>query len=406
MAQVTGQRTTSQAATESRAVRRVDSDIALLEPNIGPLITLMMRMQKRRAIDATKHEWYEDDYTARWAQNGTATVASNTSSTTITVTDGTIFTAGDMFCVPKSSSSTTAPEVCRVTAVTSNTITIVRAIGGVGLDTIVPNAPLRLIGSAFEEGGLPGAMKSTAPAQKYNYTQIFRTFVDFSKTNTAIKQYGTNGSDRQRELKKKLKEHKIGMASSMMWGVRSEDLTGGPTSKPVRTMGGLNYFVQTNVVDAGNGGTLNRKAFESFSRTTFRYGNKKKLLLAAPMICSAINAWGNSWLQVRPQEEKLGVQIQSIYTAHGQFMLVNDWMLEDGFAGLNGFGNVAFALDMDEVEYRYLSNNGENRDTHLNENIIRDGRDSYVDEYLTECSLKVGMEKFHSKLINVTDYME
>jgi hypothetical protein len=81
-------------------------------------------------------------------------------------------------------------------------------------------------------------MKSTAPAQKYNYTQIFRTFVDFSKTNTAIKQYGANGSDRQRELKKKLKEHKIGMAAAMMWGTRSEDLTGGPTSKPVRTMGG------------------------------------------------------------------------------------------------------------------------------------------------------------------------
>lgn len=399
-----GQRTTANAASESRAVRRVDENIALLEPNIAPLITLMNKMKRRKSIDQTKTEWLEDDYAARWAQNGTATVASNAGSTTITVTDASAFVPGNLFVVPKSTTSLVVPEVIRVVTVNTgtNVITVARAVGGVGLDTISANAAFRLIGSAYEEGGLPPNMKSTAPVTKFNYTQIFKTVIDYSKTGCAINQYGVSGSDRDREQKKKLKEHKEGMNADMLWGVKSEDLTGGPTGKPLRTMGGINQFLTSNIYDMN--GTLNRKSWEAFSRMTFRYGSKSKLLLAAPLISSAFNEWGNSWLSISKGETVLGVQIRKIITAHGEFMLVNDWMLEDSFAQ-TGFGHVAFALDMDEIEYRPLSNNGENRDTHIREDIIKDGRDSYTDEILTECSMKVGQEKYHSKLINVTDYI-
>jgi hypothetical protein len=405
MAQVAGIRTTSQAATETRAVRRVDSDIALLEPNTGPLLTFMHKMNKRKPIDQTKREWFQDDYVARWAVNSTATVASNTGSTTITVADGTLFVVGQLFCVPKAPGSfTTVPEVCRVTAISGNVLTIARQVGGTGLDTIAASAPLRIIGTAYEEGAAIGAMKSTAPTPVYNYTQIFRSVIDYTKTNAAIRQYGIDGSDRKREQKKKLREHKIDIAGALMWGLRSEDLSGGPTGKPIRTMGGFNYFVSTNTQDGGS--VLNRKTFETFSRMSFRYGARKKILLAAPLICSAINAWGNSWLRVTPGETKLGVKIQTVETAHGTWALVNDWMLEDGVSGNNGFGHVAFGVDIDECEYNYLSNNGESRDTHFMENVVKDGRDSYVDEYLTECTAKFGQEKYHSKLYNVTDYME
>lgn len=398
---VVGQRTTQQARNETREVRRVDERIALLEPNVGALITFLNRMKKRTPINATKREWFEDDYAARWDQ-ATVQVASNTASTTVTVTDGTKFVVGQMIAVPKAATVTAVPEVLRVTSISSNTLTVIRAVGGVGIDTILANAPLRLIGTSKEEGSLIGTMKSTSPVPKSNYTQIFETVIDFTKTNVAIKQYGAAGSDREREIEKKLKEHKIDMNAAFLWGVPSESMTGGPNGRPIRTMGGLNYYITTNITDVG--GTLSYKTFNSFSRQAFRYGSAEKILLASPLVIEALNTWGHNFLQVRPGETKLGVRIQEVEMAHGTWILVKDWMLEDGVAGLNGFGNVAFSLDMDQIEYSPLNNNGENRDTRLVRDVVQDGRDSYVDQILTECTLKVGMEKYHAKLINVTDY--
>ena len=402
MPQVIGERTTAQAAAESRAVRQVGDKIALLEPNTGPLLTLMTRMNRKDKAFQTKVEWIEDDYVARWDQNSATTLNNNTNSTAMTVTDGSKFVAGQMFVVPKVNNSTAAPEVVRVLSVAGNALTLFRAVGGVGLDTIPGNAPLRLIGTAYEEGAPVPNMKSTAPVTNFNYTQIFRNALDFSKTNAAIKQYGIDGSDRTREQNKKMKEHKIDIAGALYWGVRSESLTGGPTGKPIRTMGGVNSFITTNIFDVN--GVLDWKGFETFSRMTFRYGSRTKLLFAAPKYCSAINTWGHNFLHVSPGETKLGVKIQTIETAHGTFKLVNDWMLEDNYPGNNGFGHVAFALDMDEIVYKPLSNNGINRDTQFLENIVRDGRDAFIDEYLTETTMEVHQEKYHAKMVNMTDY--
>lgn len=405
MPQLAGIRTTAQLAAEARAVRRVDEGIALLEPNITPLITLMNKMKRRRGVDATKVEWLEDDYVARWASNGAATIANTTASTTITVTDGTIFVMGDQFVVPKAKSSfATPPEVVRVVSRSGDVLTVVRGVGGSTVDTIDAGAALRLIGSAHEEGGPIGVQKAVAPVTKFNYMQIFRTVIDHSKTAVAVKAYGAPGGERKREHAKKLKEHKIFMNSAFLWGKKSEALTGGPTGKPIRTLDGLNTVIETNVMDAG--GTLTRKNFEQFSRMAFRYGSSEKLLVGAPIFKSALNEWGNNFLMVKPEEKVYGVKITRVETGHGTWLIANDWMLEDGVAGKEGFGHVAFSIDLDQLEYLYLSGNGENRDTHINEDVVLDGRDAYVDEILTECSLKIGMEKFHAKMFNITDWQQ
>src|SRR5215204_3949398 len=109
MAQIVGQRTTAQAAAEARAVRDVGDKIAMLEPDVAPLVTLMTRLGKKRSTFATKVEWYEDDFAARWDQNGAATVNANTGSVTVTVTDGTKFVVGQLFVVPTAVTATVAP---------------------------------------------------------------------------------------------------------------------------------------------------------------------------------------------------------------------------------------------------------------------------------------------------------
>lgn len=404
MPNVLGQRTTYQADTETRIVRQVNDEIAMLEPDTAPLVTLLMRLKKRLPVKSARWEWFEDDYVARWGANGAATVANNTNSTTITVADGTIFVAGDLFVVPKDITITGvnpgAPEIIRVTSVNVNALTVIRDVGGAGVDTIAASAPLRLIGNAYEEGGAIPTAKTTAPTKKITYTQIFRTTCEFSKTAIATQVYGAPNGDRAREHKKKLKEHKILLNSALLFGRASENMTGGPTGKPIRTTMGLLSAITSNVTDAQ--GSLTRKAFEAFSRQAFRYGNNTKLLLAAPIVKSAINEWARDFLMVKPGETKYGVKIQQVETAHGTWLLTNDWMLES--SGNYGFGNMAFSVDVDQLKYLYLNNNGQNRDTKITEDKVQDGSDKIVDEILTEGGFAVMMERYHARLWNVTDY--
>lgn len=406
MANVLGQRTTYQADTETRIVRQVNDEIGMLEPEIAPLITLLMRLKKRVPAKSPRWEWFEDDYVARWAANSASAVANNPGSTTVTVADASLFVAGDLFVVPKDITvagvNPAAAELVRVVSVNAGTgaLTVIRDVGGAGIDTIAANAPLRLVGNAYEEGGAIPTAKTTAPSKLITYTQIFRTTCEFSRTAIATQVYGAPSGDRAREHKKKLKEHKILLNSALLFGRASENMSGGPTGKPIRTTQGLLSRITTNVTDAQ--GTLNRKTFEAFSRQAFRYGQSTKLLLAAPIVKSAINEWAREFLMVKPGESRYGVKISQVETAHGTWLLTNDWMLES--VGNYGYGSMAFSLDVDQLRYLYLNNNGEDRDTKLTENKVQDGSDRIVDEILTEGGFAIMQEKYHARLWNVTDY--
>lgn len=403
MAQIIGVRDTRQSITnENVLVRQVNEDIVLLEPNETPLVTFTIKLKKRKDVKTPRYEWLEDDYVARWAQNGTDTVNANSGSVTLTVTDGTLFVAGDLILIPVANTSSNDPEIVRVTAVATNTLTIVRGVGGSTIRSIDANAALRLLGSASEEGAAPPSAKTTTKATKITYTEIFRTAVNISKTQAASQLYGSPNGERKSEHKKKLVEHKQKLNAQALFGVASESLTGGPSGAPIRTTMGLNSVITSNKTDAN--ASLTRKTFETFSRSVFRYGSSQKLLLAAPVIISAIHDWGNSFLMVKPTEKVFGVDINRVQTGHGDFLLARDWMLEDGVAGKNGFSGTAFAIDVDSLGYVYLNNNGENRDTRILMDVIKDGRDAYVDEILTEGGFWFRHEKKFGKLFNATDY--
>jgi hypothetical protein len=403
MAQKVGSRTTSQSITaENTLVRNVGEELVLLEPNGSPLLTFVMRMKKRKSVFSPRYEWLEDDYVARWAQNSSATVAANAASVTVTVTDGTLFVAGDLFTVPQAISSSLAPELIRVVSIAGDVLTVVRAQAGTTVRAINDGDAIRILGSAHEEGTTPPPAKSTTIATKTTFTQIFRTTIDLSGTQMASRQYGSPGGDRKRLHKKKLVEHKQKMNSTALFSTAGEALTGGPNGNPIRFTMGLNSRVTSNVTDAG--GTLTRKTYEAFAQSAFRYGKQTKLLLSAPRIISAVHDWGNSFLMVKPNEKVFGVDVNRVVTGHGEFLLVRDWMLEDGVSGGNGFSGIAFSVDLDDTGYIYLNENGQNRDTSIRRDVVKDGRDGVVDEILTEGGYWFRHEKKFAKMFNVSDY--
>ena len=402
MAQIIGNRTTKQVIDEQRIVRSVRPEIEYLDPDETPLVTFLSRLRGRKQSTFNpEFEWFESDYCARWATMGTSTVFSASASTLVTVLDGTVFIAGDLFIVPKVETSSAAPELIRVTAVSGNTLTVVRNVGGTGVDTIYPSTLLRLVGSAAEENGAFPSVKTTSPVRKYNYTQIIRTATDYSGTLLATKNYG--GSERTRVHREKLVEHKEKLNATLLFGQRSYDASGGPNGKPIRTSDGLNNVISTNITDIG--GILTPKKLDNFFQQGFRYGRKKKLFMVAPKIRSAVNAWATNFLNIRPSEERYGVKITTIETPYGDAMMVHDWMLETPSGGSYGFQGWGFLIDLDHINYKYLSANGTNRDTEIIRDAVKDGADGLKDEIRTECGFEIRMEKFHAKMFNVTDYM-
>jgi len=403
MANQTGVRTTTQYTTETRNVRDVHDKIMLYDPSAAPLITLLNRVKRRKAVKTTHHEWFERDYCAQWTTSAAAASALTT-ATTLTVTDGTLFNAGSMFVAPKAVTSSSAPELMRVTAVTGNVLTIVRDVGGAGVDTIASGDSLRIVGSAHEENGaLPTAMASV-PSAHSTYLQIVRTTTNYSNTAIATNVYGAPGSDRDLQHYMDMVEHKKKLNSILLWGRASQDTTGGPSGYPIRTTMGLRSIISTNVTDAS--GMLTRKKFSTFARSAFRYGEKEKILLCSPLIKEAITAWGTNFLKVSPGEDTFGVNIMKVETAFGVFAMVNDWMLEDGVTGKNGFGSLAFSIDLDMITYLYLQNNGVNRDTKVELDVVKDGSDGKRDQIISESGFRIMLENRHAMLYDVTDYMQ
>lgn len=407
MAQFTGVRTTYQTDTpENRIVRRVDDDLSLLEPNEGPLITLLLQLKKRSSTDTPRLEWYEDDYVARWVNmSATAMIAGDT--TMILATAGMVV-AGDVLAVPGAVTSNAVPELVRVVSNASGdgvTWVVSRGFAGTTAGAIAANAPLRILGSAYQENDPFPNSKVRRPDQKLSYTQIFRTSCQFSKTQVATRTYNAPGGERQREHKKKLKEHKIAMNSSFLFGKASETMDYAGTGRPLRTTMGINSVISANGTAVDAGGALTYLTFEEFSRRAFRYGKNTKLLLCAPILKSAITFWGFSKLLISPGETRLGVNIQKVITAHGTWLLTNDWMLENSALGsTTGFGGMGFSIDLDQLDMRYLNANGENRNTHIIENAVKDGRDGYMDEILTEAGLVIKQPLYHTKLYNITSF--
>ena len=399
MAQINSVVTTSHIVnSQTRHVRDVSKDIYMLYPNVGTLLTFLSdpRLQRKSPTKQAKFEWFEDDMTARWAANGTVTVANTTASTTITVTDGTLWVAGDLGYVPQAVGTSTAGEIFRVTAVSSNELTVVRGINSVVL-TINAGDAISLLGPAYEENSSRPSPKVTIPTAKYGYTQIFRHSFAFSRTQMKTETYGAPNGEFNRTKLKRFQEHKRDINRAFLWGHATQSFTGGPSGYPIRTTAGLNSVISTNVVDGGT--TLTKSKWEEFLRTSFAYGDAEtKLLFASPKVVSAINSWAQGYLHITPQDTTYGLKILNIESNHGRLMLVRDQMLEDPSASSTyGFGAWAFVVNPEDIESRVID------DTKYVEYDQEDqnGVDGMVGEYISELGLMIRNEKHHAKLYNV-----
>jgi hypothetical protein len=281
----------------------VVDELLLLNPHQTPLLNLLGFAD---AVTQTSHQWFEDEMINDETKvNGAITNV----ATSLVVVDGSIFRANDVIKV--------GDELLKVTAVASNTLTVVRAYAGTVASAISDQAKVEFQFSEGVEGADARAARYKARAQKSNKTQIFDDTVQLSGTAQAVTQYGISDLYEYEKQKKQL-ELALQLEKALINGVSYE-------SGNVRQMAGVRSFIQSNVTDAAAGAVsatlLNDSLQAIYEKGGFASGGNFKIMVPAKQK-RAISAIDNNKLYITQAENSRGQVVDQFVSDFGQFEIV------------------------------------------------------------------------------------
>ena len=360
----------------NRIVVDMAQEIAFLEPSATPLIVLTKKMNTASVMNP-KFEWMDNNLEVRWTK---AVATGTTTATSIAVTSGT----GQYFTVDDLIKVSSTGEVMKVTAISTDTLTVSRGIGnsGTGL-AFNANADILVIGNAAMQGSGAPAENVLGVTPFYNYTQIFKTAFSVTNTLEATKLYG------MKELARLRKNAGIRHAKSMeyafLFGKKSIDTTG---AQPVTTTEGI---LTTLTGNANNKSVTKASATEAdlmeFCQNVFTYGGDTRTCLVSPDMLAWFSTLAGSKLQIiqNDMDTTYGLNISKYLTPFGVLNLVMHPLLR------NGYASTLIALATEDLYYKPLSG----RDTKLVTNVQLPDEDGQRDMFLTEAGMELRLPLKH-----------
>jgi hypothetical protein len=240
----TGKATYSAGATLPELAEDVSDLIGLISPYETPLLDVFG--DSLRPATSTHHEWLEDELLPNKDSIDDASISSPSTETSFDVANGSRFRVGDQIQVEGSK------ELMLVTAVSTDTLTVVREYAGTTAEDLVDGQVINILGNAALEGSDKPSARFTNRTRKSNYTQIFTATVEVSGTDIAARQLGL---DDELDLQKqeRLRELIRDLENTVINGGRVvSDPQGSSTVR--RTMKGIIQHLSTNVFSVGDSG--------------------------------------------------------------------------------------------------------------------------------------------------------
>ena len=358
----------------------------------APLNALIAGM-KQKATDDPEFNWFEKASPVRYDTVNYSTDYDSV-ATSIVVTDGTFFRAGDLVRVEETN------EVLRVTTDYASANTIIVARGWGSTNTGITTADnLFIIGTAIPEGATGRSALYKDPTKAYNFTQIFRYPLKLTETARATHlRTGAPYKDMKREA---LDQHTIDMERGFLWGVRNEDLAGGSGGEPQRSTGGIISFISSNSTTV-SGGNLTYSALMTFLKGLFAKGSGEKLCLCGNQFLLTLNmmAEARGEFNMKERQSVYGIKVTTWITPFGSVYIKNHPLFNE----VTPHSKMGLFIEPRNIIYRYLAGNGVNRDTKFLTDREANDEDSTEDEFLTECGLEVQHEATHGLLKNVNAY--
>lgn len=393
---VQGLRTTGNFITNQRPENWREA-LLMLYPNAGegqkaPLTALTSLMASEKTDDPIFH-WWEKELDDRRVVLGANMLVGDT---TITLTlDGTSLKPNDLLLVEQSG------EIVRVATIVSDTsITIVRAQAGTTAVAVNPatagvNPNLSVIGSAFEEGSLSPNGVSWDPTERFNYTQIFRSSLEITRTAQRTR---LRTGDAVKEARRECLEYFSVDIERALWFSRASVST--LNGRPFRTTDGIVRQITSrapgNVV-ALSGGNLSMTQLEIYLRDMFAFGSSEKMGFCSNRVILAIQQAirRNSEYTIMTGIKEYGMRVMRLVCPFGELVLKPHPLFNQMTGALNGGtfydavdGNL-YVLDMGKLKYRYID------DITPQGNLQAVGQDAMKSGYLAEIGLEVQHAKAH-----------
>lgn len=362
--------------------RKIDmrATILQLEPDETPLTVLSARLGSEKTVNP-RFTWWEDELPPRFDAVDTTTGT----GTTVRVRNGSRFTVHDLVKVTRTN------ELMRVTAISTNDLTVVRGINTAAV-AVADQDELMIVGSAQPENDGAPTPKSQNPVEVTNYTQITRTSFAASETLRASAT-NTTPADWDYNAGRAMIRHKLKLEDIRWHGKPSENMTGGANGLPLRTAGGALHFITQNVTAVN--GVLTEPTFWGGQRRLFRFGSPHKVAFAGGIPLEALNGFPRAKLQLiqGDNDRTYGLRVYEFVGPFGALSVVYNRRFEG-----SGYGGHIVTLDMGKLKKRFL----QGRDTHVLTNRQANDVDGRIDEVLTEDSLEMGLDACHGMQTGIT----
>lgn len=326
----------------------------------APIFAMLSAMQTGTA-DNVEHGYYGKGMLLPSGQMNGAKLAADT---TFTMDDTSQLLPGDVIAA-----SYSGEKILVETVVSATQITVRRAVGSVAAANIADDTVLVKVGSASEEAsGRPGAL-SWNPIQFKNYTQIFRTGWAVSGTASQIQHIVGDGQVAENKADC-MHLHSQAMELSILFG---DKYTGTRNGKPFRTMQGIlhnlkeaaNYpadldgTVHHYVVGDGSAGSVTWAALQTPLESTLDVQmlnamNTERYVYCGKTFMQIINevVRKSGEMQLQTGQNRFGMQIRTLVTARGTFMLIEHPVLNMR----TDWAKLGFVLNLSTLRLVYLGN--------------------------------------------------
>lgn len=355
------------------------------EANETPIYSWLMGSGSTGQLTTEKKEWYTEGFDGRRTQVNNGSTAYDETTTSIVVDDGTVFYPNCLiFCEATG-------EVMLCTAVSTNTLTVVRGLGSVvaaAAGSVANNAYLLNIGMAAGEGASLYTARITDRVQVVNYVQTIRHTISLSGRLDRIGKL--TGDERAQRRAKKLREHVRDIEHALIFGTADESSTDA-NGQRVSTMGGFKNAIATQVSNIG--GAMSEAEWYAFCAKAFAQGSGEKTLFGGSTLIEAIHTHHKGRVQNPSTSPVAGLMLERVLTPYGPLNLVYHRRFSATLAG------AGIVIDAGDARILFSQKDGA---THLNENVQTPGQDAVTDEWFTELTLEWGDEANHAYIYGVT----
>lgn len=263
-----------------------------------------------------KVEWLDE---VLLVPNGTLASTCNTADTYIIVATQLNFQTGDVLVVDDAASSG-VQEGMYVTGygTTTNSLTVTRAFnqGASGIHSTA--VPVVGTGQANPEGNDAGTARAVDRTDRYNWTQILGpTVVQVSGSENAVQKYGLTGTEFDHQLANRIKETFVSLEQAVLYGQLLEN-----TGTGQRTMGGMNYYITSNVDSTTT--SLTETALLAQLQNCFVAGGSPDRIVVGPKQKRNISAINSSNIRYAQDTNIRGQVIDYYDSDFGRQMVILD----------------------------------------------------------------------------------